>query len=201
MKAYYFAGVLAIACTLASCNETERLAGQMQGTWTGAPDKLVDDHTSTSTYIPAYTFIKDTDKNGGNVTVNAIITASGSIDGSTAIVTPFSLSASGEAMLTGTWQATDDDEVALLLDTNSITVNVDPDAVIMSVNSLGEVGQPAIDSLKPQLVDVIQRQMTQAFRNKMLTVKKIDDIKIKNGFMSCEINDIDHTFQRQPLPE
>lgn len=201
MKTYFIMGLLAVACALTSCDESKKLAGQLQGTWTGAPDKLVDDHTSTSSYIPAYTFVKDNDKNGGSVTINALITASGAIDGSSAIVTPFSLSASGEAIITGTWLATDDDEIALMLDTNAIDLAVDPDAVVVSVNTLGETGQPAIDSLKPQIVDVIQRQMTQSIRNKMLTIKKIDDIKIKNGFLTCEINDHDYTFQRQALPQ
>ena len=132
--------------------------------------------------------------------VNALITASGTTDGSNAIVTPYSLSASGRATLSGSWRATDDDDVALILDTNTLNVTVDPDAVIMTVNTIGETNQPAIDSLKPQIVNVLQMQMSQAIRNKLMTIKRIDDIKIRHDMMICEINDTDYTFQRATNP-
>ena len=200
MKTIYFTSILAIACALTSCDDSKKLAGQLQGTWTGAPEKLVDDHASTASYIPVYTFIKDNDKSGGTVMVNALITASGTTDGSNAIVTPYSLSASGRATLSGSWRATDDDDVALILDTNTLNVTVDPDAVIMTVNTIGETNQPAIDSLKPQIVNVLQMQMSQAIRNKLMTIKRIDDIKIRHDMMTCEINDTDYTFQRATNP-
>lgn len=201
MKAFYLVGILAIACAATSCDESKKLAENMQGTWTGAPDKLVDDHASSASYIPVYTFIKDNDKNGGTVMVNALISASGTTDGSNAIATPYSLSASGRATLSGTWRATDDDDVALILDTNTLNVTVDPDAVVMSMPNSGENNQPAIDSLKPQIINVLQLQMSQAIRNKLMTINKIDDIKIKHDMMTCEINHTDYTFQRATTPQ
>ena len=110
-------GLVAMAAIgFQSCDDTARLIKDVTGTWSGAPEKLVDNSASSATIIDTYTFTAIPDTKGGNVTITSLISVTGQIDGAQAIVQPFSLSASGTASIQGTWTAIDDDEIALSLE-------------------------------------------------------------------------------------
>lgn len=47
--------VIATVLTLASCDPASRLADQIQGTWSGAPERIRDDFTTSTFYVPVYT--------------------------------------------------------------------------------------------------------------------------------------------------
>lgn len=67
-----------IAMGLTACNPESRLAKDLEGSWTGAPEKLVDEANASATYIPVFTFVKSEKEAGGTVTIDALISTAGS---------------------------------------------------------------------------------------------------------------------------
>ena len=189
MKTKFISAMAASLALLSfsSCESSSKLANDLQGSWSGAPEKLIDNEVAPSSYMPVLTFVK-TDATKGDVTITAAISMSDANGNTT-------LSASGQSTISGTWTATDDDEIYLNLDPSTLNVSVDPDGVVMS--STGVLyGTPEVttDSLKASMIPAIKTRMTSAIQHHMLNITKIDDIKIKNGIMTCEINDKDLSF-------
>lgn len=191
---YLLVSATLIAMGLTACDSETRLAKDLEGSWTGAPQQLVDDANASATYIPVYTFVKSDKEAGGTVTIDALISTAGSTASGT--VGQVNMSASGRASVSGKWRATDDDEIVISLEPTSLQVSVDPEAVEMSVNPLSDTTLPAVDSLKPAMVPVVRTMMKTAMQRKFVELNKIDDIKIKNDIMTCEIGKRDLSFHR-----
>lgn len=198
MKKYIIGLAVITAMAFTACDSSSQLAKEITGTWSGTPQRLVDNSASTATIIDSYTFDRDsTGYNGGDVSITGVVSVTGQINGSDAIIQPFSLSASALATIKGTWQAVDGDEIRFNWDSNSLTVKVDPDAVVLSTDLLTGTEAPAVDSMRPQLAESIRAQIAQAVEVKYLGIRKIDDIKIrKNGEMKFELHDQDYFFTR-----
>lgn len=192
-------GIAAVALLagVSSCNEKSRLADEMTGTWSSAPERLMDNAASSATIVENYTFIRNGNETGGDVTLSALISVTGSISGTDAIIQPFSLSAGAIANISGTWSAIDDDEIRLDWNDSTLTVSVDPSAVTISVNNLTGKDIPTVDSLRPQLAESIRAQIKQAVEVRFLGTRRFDDIKIKNGEMKYEVNDADRILRLQ----
>lgn len=180
-----------------SCDDTARLIKDVTGTWSGAPEKLVDNSASSATIIDTYTFTAIPDTKGGNVTITSLISVTGQIDGAQAIVQPFSLSASGTASIQGTWTAIDDDEIALSLEPKTLDVNIDPQAVVLSSSLLSGNTSAAVDSMKPALVQTIKAQVQQAVTARYLSMKHLDDVDVKGSILKYEIGKHHYTMSRQ----
>lgn len=191
----------AAAIGLFSCdNGAMRLSRDIEGSWSGAPEKLVQSGSSEATVIETYDFLGNDSINGGNIIINSILSVTGQITGSEAIVQPFSLTASGSATISGTWRAIDDDEISIALDPRTLQVNVDPDAIVLSSNILSGTEAPSVDSIAPGIAAQIRSQMSQALEMRYLTIKHLDDVKIKDNILKYEIADIDYLLQRQGIP-
>lgn len=191
-------GLVAMAAIgFQSCDDTARLIKDVTGTWSGAPEKLVDNSASSATIIDTYTFTAIPDTKGGNVTITSLISVTGQIDGAQAIVQPFSLSASGTASIQGTWTAIDDDEIALSLEPKTLDVNIDPQAVVLSSSLLSGNTSAAVDSMKPALVQTIKAQVQQAVTARYLSMKHLDDIDVKGAILKYEIGKHHYTMSRQ----
>lgn len=191
-------GLLAVtALGLQSCDDSAKLAENLEGTWSGAPERLIDTSASSASVIDTYTFTHTPDTKGGNITITSVISVTGQIDGSQAIVQPFSLSASGTASVQGTWEAIDDDEIAISIDPKTLNVNIDPDAVVLSSSLLSGNTSAAVDSMKPALVNTIKAQVKEAVGNRYLSLKHIEDIDIKGSILKYEIGKQHYTMSRQ----
>lgn len=195
--------LVAAAATIGlfSCdNGATRLSKEIEGSWSGTPEKLVQSGSSEATVIETYDFLGNDSINGGNIIINSIISVTGSISGSEAIVQPFSLTASGSATISGTWRAIDDDEISIALDSRTLQVKVDPDAVVLSSNIISGSEAPSVDSIAPGIANQIRTQLSKALEIRYLTIKHLDDVKIKDNILKYEIADIDYLMQRQGIP-
>lgn len=172
--------------SFASCESSSKLAKDLQGSWSGAPEKLIANQESQSSYMPVLTFVK-TDTSKGDIMITTTMSLSDTAGSAT-------ISAAGQSSISGTWTATDDDEIYVNLNPASLSVSVAPDGVTMSADALTGVSTVTTDSLKASMIPAIQARMTSAIQHQMLSITKIDDIKIKNGIMTCEINDKDLSF-------
>lgn len=171
--------------SLSSCESATRLAKDIQGSWSGAPEKLIENSPSASSYMPVLTFVK-TDAANGDITITSTLSISEQTSDNTV------MSASGQSTISGKWTAADDDEIYINLDPSTLDVIVNPDDVIMNSNPIDGTESASSGSLQTTLTPVIKARMKSAIQSQMLKIAKMDDIKIKNGIMTCEINDKDY---------
>lgn len=197
MKHLIIAAAALCALGLNSCNEASRLAKNIEGTWSGAPERLIDDPTGTATVIESTTFAVDSTGKGGDMIIVGLVSATGQMQGSPAIIQPISISAAAKAEVLGKWQAIDDDEIQVAIDARTLTVSIDPEGVVLTTNMLDGDAQANVASIKPQLAEAVKRQVTNALQMRYASIKKIDDIDIKGNVMDYEINHREYTASRQ----
>lgn len=186
---------LLTAVVLGACDEKSRLAADVEGTWTGAPERIFVSDAATSSVTRVITFTRGDKDSPSTVSIDAMFAVEMPLPATDSIVQPISVTAAGTATVEGTWQAIDDDEIAVVLDRSTLKVNVDPDAVTLSAGPL-TTPESAVGALKPAVALEVQHHITKAMNESIHEFNKIDDIKIKNNIMSCEVGKKDLTFHR-----
>lgn len=193
-------GMAALA-TLASssCNEADRLASQVEGSWSSTPQVLVNDAGSQSNMVENITFIRDSTSAGGQVIFTGLISTSGALSGSNAVVEPFEVAASAKSTVTGKWTAIDDDEIILILDLPNLKVDVDPSALVISSNILTGATESNPESLKPQMAAMVKAALQRTLAARYATMSKLDDVDIKNNgtVMKFEVGKTDYVYTLQ----
>lgn len=197
MKHLVIAAAALCALGLSSCNEAAKLAKNIEGTWSGAPERFIDDTTGSATVIESTTFAVDSTGKGGDMIIVGLVSTTGQVQGSTSIMQPISISAAAKTQVLGHWQAIDDDEIHVSIDPRTLTVDVDPEGVVLTTNLLDGATQATADSQKPQVAESVKIQVTNALQMRYASIKKIDDIDIKGNVMEYEINHREYTASRQ----
>ena len=199
------AAAVVVLC-LAACS---RLAN-IEGTWNGAPVRYEQPTapgavgsdgavaTNVSTQIATnMTFVPDAQKSGaGTVEFMSNVDVINTVPFEGKLVDPFEINIGATAVCTGTYHFEDQDDIVIAIDPASIKVDIDPQAVNYSENIATGQDAAQIDSLRPALVRQYTRQLLPLMRDYYSKITRIDDIKVKDGVMSCEINDRDLTFRR-----
>lgn len=199
MRTLVYGMAIAAALSLQSCDGAARLAGDVAGPWTGAPESFYDDATSNATIVETYDFTLSDDKSnntGGPLILTALLGADGQLPGNDDAAKPYEINVSAKATANGNWKAIDDDEILITIDSKSINVTVDPDAVVVSSESETGESVPAIGIVTAKMIRGIQTQFAQALKIRYLAPIKMDDIKIDGNVMTYEINDLTYTMQR-----
>lgn len=189
---------------LSSCSGASSLSKKVEGSWAGVPERLFDAEASSATIIETFTYtLSDSVDNGGNVTLTSLVSVTGAITGAEGITQPVSLTASGSATILGKWTAVSGDKIEISLDTTTMTVNVDPDAVVVSTNVLSD--SPNSDSasltgMKPQLAQSISAQLRKAVSERYGDSMTLSDVSVDddNARMKFKVNKITYTLSRQP---
>ncbi len=194
-RIFYMALPLLMLGALSSCDEKSRLASEIEGTWTGAPEQMTVTDAASSSATRVITFTKGDKNMPSTMSVDAMFSVEIALPATDGIVTPIAVTASGTAVIAGTWQPVDDDEIAVFLDRSTLEVSVDPDAVTLTASPLF-ASQSQVDSLKPAMTQAVKQHITSAMEHSVLDFNRIDDIKIKNNILSCEIGKKDLTFHR-----
>lgn len=199
------AAAVVVLC-LAACS---RLAN-IEGTWNGAPVRYEQPTasgavgsdgavaTNVSTQIATnMTFVPDAQKSGaGTVEFMSNVDVINTVPFEGKLVDPFEINIGATAVCTGTYHFEDQDDIVIAINPASIKVDIDPQAVNYSENIATGQDAAQIDSLRPALVRQYTRQLLPLMRDYYSKITRIDDIKVKDGVMSCEINDRDLTFRR-----
>ncbi|MBD5226376.1 MAG: hypothetical protein HDS68_10530 [Bacteroidales bacterium] len=201
MKKIYLlicAGLLG-ATMLTSCDSSEKLANSIQGEWTGNTERILDTGAAKATAVRVMSFSKGSTSTEGNVTMSAMITVENTMPFNDSIQTPLTITATGIAMITGVYQAKDDDELIISLDATSLSTDVDPEGVQMNYNVMTGEDSSVATKLKPAAVVLATQQINRAAQNMFTDINKIDDIKVKGNLMKCEIgkSDKDLVFSRE----
>lgn len=188
-----------MATMLSSCDGKSGLAQTIEGSWSSAPEQLANTSEGQSSVIENFVFTTDSTATGGAVQVMALISSAGSVNGPDAVMKPFSISVAANATISGTWQATGGDEIALNLNEKSLKVNVDPDMVQLVANPLSGNSTPSVDSLKPSMIAYFKQELQQTMAVRYASFRKLDDIKFQNqgAIMTLDVSDRHMTFTRQ----
>ncbi|MDE5982814.1 MAG: hypothetical protein K2M02_11585 [Duncaniella sp.] len=195
MKKFYYLFIGLMAVAFGSCDENARLAREIQGTWTGTPERLNDAENVTSTIVETYTFTPDEvnpKAKNGNVTITGNVSSNIPV-----AVSPVSISAAATTSIQGTWTVIDDDEIALVLDPKSLQVKVDPEAVTVSNDIFTDQNIPQVDSLRREVTANIAAQLRRDTEIHYMSVRQLDDVKIKGPILKFEISDIEYVLTRQ----
>lgn len=188
------------ALSLTACDKTP----DVQGTWsglispleTGGGQDLVGRNVS-SQISTNLTFSGSSESKEGNVELASNIDIIDAVPFDNRVDAPYEVSVTASAQAMGTYRFVDDDDIAIVIDPASVKVTLDPDAVSYGANVLTGQQTPAqLDSLKAEFVKVYQAKVLQKVRLYYARFRKIDDVKVKDGMLSCEVNDTDLTFQR-----
>lgn len=182
---------------LSSCDGRQTLAKEINGSWSASPDRITETATMSTGVIRIINFVRTPSEAGGDLIMSSLVSVSSQLPRTDSVAQPVSMTASGIASIRGTWAAQDDDEIIVVLDASTFNVEVDSSAVVLSSNYVFNESTSDLATLKPSAVEMVRNQITQAVRDDFFSIRKIDDIKIKDNMMSCEINDEDFTMRRQ----
>lgn len=190
--------VLAVAgaAALAGCDSKAKLAKEIQGEWTSTPELLVNTGAARASLVRVMEFNRSADATEGTVTMTALITVDNALPANDSIVTPLTIAASGTATITGIYSVKDDDEVKVNLDATSLSIAVDPDAVKLSYDIIEGNSGSSLEQLRPGALRLARQQIDRAAQDVFIGLNEIDDIRIDNNLMSCEIGHKDLTFRR-----
>ena len=139
----------AMLTVVSSCDSKGRLAEAVGGEWTGNPERLLDTGAASATMVRMMEFSPGEVATEGTITMTAIITVENTMQFNESAVTPLTITATGTATITGTYQVRDHDDILVGLDATSLSVSVDPDAVQLNYNIISEDSAPMIEKLKP----------------------------------------------------
>ncbi len=178
-----------------SCDSKAKLSESVQGTWTSNPERVLDSGAATASMVRVMSFTSGNTQYEGTVTLTALITVDNSMQANDSLVSPITITASGTATITGAYQIKDDD-ITVNLDATSLSIAVDPDAVQLNYNIATGDSEPVMAKLKPNATVLATQQINRAAQNAFFDLTEIEDIKINNNLMSCEINDRDLNFTR-----
>ena len=155
---------------------------------------------STATSVLSVDFGKPDDNGSGTVLISAVIDATqpveaGSLDG---FDEPYEVSVAATASITGKWsyEDSDDDDILVFLDNNTLKVNIDPNGVTYSQNLLTGAQQPMVDSLTTATIDRWRSAVRNAATKQFFQFTKLDDVEVHNNILTFELGKRDLTFHR-----
>ena len=184
------------AVIVTSCDSKSKLAADIQGAWTGNPEKVLDTGAAAATMVRVLEFSPGETSTEGTVTMTAMITVDNTMQFNDSLVTPLTITASGNASITGVYQIKDHDDILISLDHTSMQVNVDPDAVTLNYNVMTGDSAPMVEKLKPGATILATQQINQAANGIFANITEIEDVKVKNSIMTCEIGKRNLAFSR-----
>lgn len=207
------AALLSIA-GLTSCDNTARLAGNVEGTWrapetnmilkkdhgghydSGAAGRHVNDRTLAC--APTITFTRTQGTKGGDITIVANYTMTMPVAlTDTVLSAPVNATVSGTANASGTWMAKDDDEIAVTLDATRTDVTVDPSSLTLSYATLTDSPAAGLEAIKARVQGNVASAVSQAIRQSTARLHEFDDVKVAGSNMKLEIGKTKLMFTRQ----
>ncbi len=186
----------AVTLGFCGCESPSKLAGAIEGTWSGAPKTLSNQTDGIITGVDSYVFTK-TAPTEGVVVVSTMLSLNEALPGDSSIIQPISLTAAAKATAQGSWVATDDDEISLTIDPTTIEISIDPQAVVLETSLLNGEDEDVASTLKPDVVERVKKQIARIVTVKYLDLKHFDDIKIKDGRMKYEVGKEHFIMSRQ----
>lgn len=192
IKKASFLTVFVSLVTFTSCDSRISLSKDIEGTWSSNAERIehTDALNATASYLFQFTPDEGTDPLSGNFMLSALVEVTDMGAPSDLSEQAYSVSASAIASVEGTYSVSDDDEVKIAIAPLSYSVKVDPKAVILVNDIITDTDTSEVnDSISAVYAEHVKMQISQALKVKMTSLRKIDDIKVKDNRMKCEIDD------------
>lgn len=189
------AGAVA-AILLTGCDSRARLAKSLHGQWSGNPEILPNTGANSASLVRVMEFSPGTTAREGIVTMTAIITVENTMHANDSTAMSVQVTASGSAVITGMYHATDDDELIIGLDAMSLKTTIDPDGIQLGNDLAGNESSPSVEQLKPGAMSLANRQISSAAQHLYSNLTEIDDIHVRKSLMTCEIGNKKLTFSK-----
>lgn len=176
----------ALLLGLTSCDNRPDVTGTWQGTIRQSMPGQTQDMMAT------YDFGKD-----GKVTASYMINIAEPLPPTDGIVNAYQVNVSGMASVQGVWKYVDgeNDEIMLAFDPTTLDVGIDPDAVEYRDNLLTSQQEPALETLKPTIVEYYKQRILSEMRSAHMN-QLLDDVEVKGQLLTFELNNVDYTFRR-----
>ena len=201
MKIITILSATALALVAVAC--TKRT--DINGSWTSTPTRVGNDIAAASeaTSVLSIDFDAPKGARSGGVTVSAVIDATQPVKADTlaTFTEPYEVSVAATATISGRWsfEDDDDDDILIFLDRNTMQVNVDPNGITFPQTLLPGAQQPMVDSLSAVTADRWRSAVRNAATKQFFTLTKLDDVKVVNDILSCEVGKRDLTFHRSSV--
>lgn len=187
------------ALLLSSCNEKASLAKEVAGTWSGAPVTVSDNAAGDYTVIDTYVFTIDKTGESGNVEIASMI--NGTLPATHPALSfdqPISAGISGKTTIEGSWRAIDDDEIVVMLDPESMKVEVNPVELVLSENILSKETTDKPQDMSATVAQVVKADFQRVMLPYYTRINHLDDVKVKdNSILKFEIGKTDYSLMRQ----
>ncbi|MDE6448790.1 MAG: hypothetical protein K2L41_01760 [Muribaculaceae bacterium] len=189
---------IAVMTCITSCDEKARLADSVTGSWSGQAERIdTPNQPTTTTVTRMLTFTPDLNSStGGTLRATAMFSVESGTKLQPTGIQPIAVTVNGSATISGHWEAIDDDEIAVSFDSRTLTIDIDPQEVLLEYDITTQEATPMDESIKPDIAASVKRSMTNVMNHSVFNYGKIDDIKVKGLLMSCEINKKDYTLHR-----
>lgn len=194
--------ILSLICIslsiLTSCNGKEDLANNLVGTWASAPSQLSSDDEAVIAVTRIYHMQKDEDKCGGAINFEGIVNVTSALTADRGFLQATTFSASGTIRATGTWEATDDDEIKVYYLPESVTTVFEPQTVLLP-NFAADSNDSTAVQYKTIIAQNVATKIRAIFMEKASIVLEMDDIKMNSDKQSFtfELNDKKYAIRRQ----
>lgn len=182
--------------TQTSCDSASKLAEDIDGSWSSAPEMLANTPDGLITGVDNFVFSK-TASTSGTIMIATMISVNRELPVNHDSTEPVSLTASAKATVQGTWMAADDDEIKLIIDPTSIQVEIDPEGIVAVPNLITEVVAPTTDSIPPALASALKKEILKVMTAKYIGLSQMDDVEIKDGRMKYEIDNTHYIMSLQ----
>lgn len=202
-----FAAVVLPVAALCGCTSNNQFANEVAGSWASNEISLDMPAPEIVNITDLFDFTLDEADNatGGTVIMSGQLSVETPAEGDEVDMT-YAYSAAATATMSGTWNVVKDDggtddEILIMLDPSTFTVNVDPDAVVMRSNILTDEQSPAVDSIPPVLLNKVRTIATHAAERHFLIFRKLEDVKIDKSVMTFEVKDVAYRLEKQGSAE
>lgn len=170
------AAALLLAAT--ACNSESKLAQNVEGQWAANPEQILQTDASMASIIETFTFApSDSIENGGNATLAALVSVTGSISGVQGISQPLNMTASGYASVQGSWSASSGSQLSINFKPENVVVTIDPNAVVLASP---ENSSPIPVDVKGNLASSIKTQIEKALRERYAPNMTFTDVKFSD---------------------
>lgn len=185
-------GLIAMAASVAmtSCSSNEK---DIAGSWIGGEERLFLNQESLANCqaTSRFTFTPDQGSNDeGKIDIFTDVVIQDAVPSNDSIVSTYEITVTGTAKISGTYVFEDDDDIIITLDSKTLDIAVDPEGVAFASNVITDQETPAVEPLsRKDLATKYSRQLRGAVTELYGRYVKIDDVKIHDATMSCEIQD------------
>lgn len=194
MKAKTWFIAAAASLVLVACSEEKKLAQQLEGSWSGAPERFTVNDAAAASMTPVFTFERaEGDDLGGNVSIASMISAILPVNAPTdSVILPFKITVSAIGTVNGTWKVMDDDKVVFNLNTNTISVNINPDNITTATDALTDQTLSYWEGNRAAVAKQLEEQIRVALQTRYMALRELDDVEIKNDVLKYEY--LEHDF-------